>query len=253
MVRLLAALLLLLLTVPSARANKMQSAWDETLHLEFIDEISPGDSTPPPNRLCRKSDEHAGGSKSNTQTIRALLGPTLKSVSVLKVGQFDTYDRFSLAREAITDALQKSPKTLYSYEPWANAVKPEFIARLNYSDRKKGELEMTYGYLCFQDKSGKHWWTRFTMPQELNLTQVKGLLGFEAGHGYYIERSDSHRIWLRVAESKSMVHDLEALMGKSVVAEGELRTVPMNVTMNVPSGADYLLYGFTFRSAETNR
>jgi len=231
----------------------MPSAWDETLHLEFINEISPTDSAPAvSNRLCRSNDRQGGDSKANTQTIRALLGPTLKSISVLKVGNFETHDRFSLAQQAIADALQKSPKTLYRYEPWANAVKPDFIARLNYADGKTGELAMTYGYLCFQDKSGTHWWTRFTMPQELNLTQVKGLLGFESPHGYYIERPDDHRIWLQVAEAKGLVHDLQELTGKSVVAEGELRTVPKNVTMNIPSGADYLLYGFTVRNAETN-
>jgi len=253
MVRLLTALLLLLLTCSIAKANKMLSVWDEANHLEFLNEIALANSAPQNSTiLCPTSDQQGGESKSNSQTIRAVLGPSLKSISVLKVGNFETRDRFSLAQQAISDALQKSPKTLYRHQPWANAVKPDFVARLNYSGGKTGDLFMTYGYLCFQDESGTHWWTRFTMPQEQNLAQVRGLLGFESPHGYYIERMDDHRIWLQVTEAKGLVRDLQTLLGKSVVAEGELRTVPKHVTMNIPSGADYMPYGFTVRKADSN-
>ncbi len=89
----------------------MQTVWDETLHLEFINEISPtGSTTQASSCLCRPGDNRGGESKINTQTIRALLGPTLKSISLLEVGQFETHERFGLARDAISDALQKSPK-----------------------------------------------------------------------------------------------------------------------------------------------
>jgi hypothetical protein len=251
--RLLATLFLFFLVFSGAKANKMQTIWDETLNLEFINEMSLANSAPPlSNRLCQTSDQ-SGDLKTNTKTIRALLSPALKSISILEVGQFETHERFSLAHEAIADALQKSPKTLYRYEPWANAVKPEFVARLNYSDGKCGQFSMAYGYVCFQDESGLHWWTRFTVPNELNLTQVKGSLGFEPGHGYYVARPDGHRVWLQVTEAKVLVHDLQTLMGKSVIAEGEVRTVPMNVTMAIPSGSDYLLYGFSIRNAEPDR
>jgi hypothetical protein len=104
---------------------------------------------------------------------------------------------------------------------------------------------MTYGYICFQDHEGKHWWARLTSPGDLNLKRIHGVIGFESGHGFFIDEHNDHRIWLQMTESKLLVRDLQGLVNKSAIVTGELRRVPKNVTTSIPSGADYFVYGFS--------
>jgi hypothetical protein len=149
--------------------------FDAINKVQFTNELETGKSIKLPiNRLCDTRDEEGGVSVENKKTIRELLGPDLKSIAVVHATQFETRALFNTAQQAVAEVLQKSPRTLYRYSPWANAVTPDFICRLNWADGKTGELAMTYGYVCFQDHSGKHWWTRFTMPSELNPTTEKG-------------------------------------------------------------------------------
>jgi hypothetical protein len=226
---------------------------DEATGVIFVDETKQQQATfANQNSLVRLSDtkdSKGGESAANTKTIRQILGPDLQSITVIYVAPVETCERFSLARDAFSDALQKSPTTIYRYEPWANAVHPEFIGRINYSDGKTGDLALSYGYLCFQDHQGKHWWARFTMPSDLNLEKIDGVLGFEAGNGYFLEKAGGHRIWLRPSENKLLVRQLQELLNKPVVVTGELRRIPKNVVTSIPSGADYFAYGFTIAPA----
>jgi hypothetical protein len=229
---------------PDALMN--QKVWDESINVDFINQLAPRPSIlPSTNRLCATTDSQGGVSEPNTKTIREFLGPELKSIDILQVTNFETHDLFYVARQAVSNALQKSPKTVFRYEPWANAVNPDYVGRLNYSDGKTGEILATDGYICFQDHEGKHWWARFTSPEDLNLRTIHGVVGFESGRGYFIDEKSDHRIWLQMTENKLLVRDLQGLMNKSATVTGELRRVPKNVTTSIPAGADYFVYGFT--------
>jgi hypothetical protein len=135
--------------------------------VEFIDKLK---STPPEplNGLCSNAKSGSGEVKQNAGTIREFLGPNLKRITVLWAEPVETHALFFLAQQAISEALEKSPKNLYSYQPWANKVSPQFIARLEYANDKSGDLQLANGYVCFEDESGTHWWTRFTIPSDLN-------------------------------------------------------------------------------------
>jgi hypothetical protein len=136
--------------------------------VEYVNALAEQPAAVTTNALCRGASYEGGVSRSNTKTIRECVGPNLRKVVILWVKNFETHDLFGLAKQAINSAFEKSPKSIYAYQPWANAVSPEFIARLEYANGKTGELEMAYGYICFQDESGKHWWTRYTDPSDLN-------------------------------------------------------------------------------------
>ena len=127
----------------------------------------------PANRLCATKDSEPGVSVGNTINVRDFLGLKLKSIAITQMTNFESHEKFELAKGTIVELLQKSPKTRYRYEPWANAVHADFIAQINYSDGKTGELRCTYGYLCIQDHDGKHWWMRMTAPEDLNPTPVE--------------------------------------------------------------------------------
>ena len=162
--------------VPPVEATPEKVMQDNSppLQVKFVDNLK---STPPQslNGLCRNAKSSGSGEvKQNGGTIREFLGPNLKNITVLWAEQVETHDLFPLAQRAISEALEKSPNRLYSYEPWANKVSPQFIARLEYANGKNGDLQLANGYACFEDQSGKHWWTRFTDPSDLNPKELKG-------------------------------------------------------------------------------
>jgi hypothetical protein len=225
--------------------SAMPSIVDENTQVEFIDALK---SMPPQQRrgLCGDAKYLGGEAKGNAGTIKEALGAPLKHIEVLWTAPFETRLRFQTAVDAIADALQTSPKQLYRYQPWANQVLPEFIARLQYADGKTGEFEMAYGYVCFQDAHGIHWWTRFTDPSDINLTQVRGKLQFDKG--YQVSTGGAGQIWLKTAEDKELLKKLQTLTGKNVIAKGQLRKVPKNVTTSMPRGASYLKDGFTIEA-----
>ncbi|HEY9756737.1 MAG TPA: hypothetical protein V6C97_16330 [Oculatellaceae cyanobacterium] len=214
--------------------------------VKFVNELKldTGNQPEPQNRLCTATASEGGVSISNQKTLREFLGPNLESIAIQRVTNFETHDKFSLAKEAIEEALQKSPKTLYRYEPWANAVHADFVARLNYSRGRSGALKMTYGYICLQDENGKHWWARFTSLTDLNLTQKTGVLKFESPNGYSITDNNGHRIWLQMSEDKILVRRLDSLLSKQITVSGELMQRPERTHGNFPPGADYFANGF---------
>lgn len=248
------------------------SLFDDVANVQFRNELTGSNTNSykrPTNSLSSTTDSEGGKSTDNLRTIREILGPNLESIDIIYVTSFETRALFQLAQSAVSDALQKSPRTLYRYSPWANAVAPDFVCKLHWKDGKTGELAMTYGYICFQDHDGTHWWSRFTMPSELNLASVRGTLGFQPGRGYYIDGHvmppmgrpiapeanggkvpPSHHIWLQVGEDKVLVQALEKLVNKPVSAVGELKKQSQHVTGSVPSGENYLAQGFKLAVAK---
>lgn len=227
--------------------REMMTAHEDTKFINAIPQKSDGREIEmqPKNRICDSPDSQGGVTQTNDQTIRQLLGPKLESITIKQVTNFETHDKFSLARETIEDIMQKSPKCLYRYEPWSNAIQADFVAQLNYENGKTGELRCTPGYVCFQDAQGTHWWARFTMPGELNLQSRTGVLSFVSPHGYCLTEPNEHRIWLRVAEDKVFIKKLELMNSKKVTVTGEIRRQSKNSTSAVPGGEDYFAYGFT--------
>ncbi|HEY9685174.1 MAG TPA: hypothetical protein V6C86_26610 [Oculatellaceae cyanobacterium] len=233
--------------ITTAAPSKAAPSTSEKLpSMKFVNELKLDtvNQLEPKNRLCAATDSEGGVIISNQKTLREFLGPSLESIAIQLVTNFETHDKFSLAKEAIEEALQKSPKILYRYEPWANAVHADFIARLNYSHGRSGELRLTYGYICLQDENGKHWWARFTSPTDLNLTQRTGVLRFESPHGYSITENNGHRIWLQMSEDKILVRRLDSLLSKEITVSGELIQRTEGTQGNFPPGADYFANGF---------
>ena len=75
---------------------------------------------------------------------------------------------------------------------------------------------------------------------------VRGILRFEAGHGYFITvKSDEKperetRIWLLFGEDKVTARQLEPLVSKQVLAQGNLEQMPEEVHASVPPNGMYL-------------
>jgi hypothetical protein len=86
--------------------------------------------------------------------------------------------------------------------------------------------------------------------------EVKGTLHFESSRGYFIsvkpadKPGQEMRVWLRPAEDKALVRKLERLVGKEVVASGNLAQMPENVQASVPPLGVYLRHGFEIEHAE---
>jgi hypothetical protein len=85
--------------------------------------------------------------------------------------------------------------------------------------------------------------------------EVRGTLHFEAGRGYFIsvksgdKAEPESRVWLRVAEDKALVRQLQGLAEKEVVAKGNLGQMPENVHASVPPLGIYLHLGFEIEQA----
>jgi hypothetical protein len=197
--------------------------------VEYVDALSkPQVRTIRTNTLCRGASYEGGVSKSNTKTIRECIGPNLRKVVVLSVQNFETHDLFGLAKQAIDDALDKSPKTIYAYTPWANAVSPMFVARLEYANGKTGELEMAYGYMCFQDENGKHWWTRFASAIDLNAPATLD----QSHRSLQAEIKVSKRIF-KAAESKQFCVYFKLFNGMGQVQNPEIGASKLIVNKKV--------------------
>jgi hypothetical protein len=76
--------------------------------------------------------------------------------------------------------------------------------------------------------------------------EVKGVLRFESGRGYFIavksaDRADpENRVWLWISENKTLVRRLEQLTDKTVVAKGNLEQMPATTKASVPALDMYL-------------
>jgi len=85
--------------------------------------------------------------------------------------------------------------------------------------------------------------------------EVRGTLRFENGRGYFIavkpagKVKEEMRVWLRAAEDKVLVRQLQGLSGKEVIAKGELAQMPANVRASVPPLGVYLRHGFAIEQA----
>ena len=85
--------------------------------------------------------------------------------------------------------------------------------------------------------------------------EVRGTLRFENGRGYFIavkpadKAKEEMRVWLRAAEDKVLVRQLQGLSGKEVIAKGELVQMPANVRASVPPLGVYLRHGFAIEQA----
>jgi hypothetical protein len=85
--------------------------------------------------------------------------------------------------------------------------------------------------------------------------EVTGTLHFESGRGYFVSVTPTDkavhptRVWLRAAEDKALVRQLQGLDGKEVVAKGNLGQMPQDVGANVPPLGIYLQHGFTIERA----
>ena len=85
--------------------------------------------------------------------------------------------------------------------------------------------------------------------------EVRGTLHFENGRGYFIavkpagKAKEEMSVWLRAAEDKALVRQLQGLSGKEVIAKGELVQMPANVRASVPPLGIYLRHGFTIEQA----
>ena len=86
--------------------------------------------------------------------------------------------------------------------------------------------------------------------------EVRGTLYFENGHGYFVtvkpadKAEQELRVWLRAAEDKALVRQMQELTGKEVIAKGKLAQMPENVGANVPPLGIYLRHGFTIEGGE---
>lgn len=145
--------------------------------IEFIDEITtkPQHESIASNRLCSTKDVEGGVSKENKVSVRNFLGPKLKSITITEVRSTigETHDKFGAAKGHLIDLFAKSPRSIFRYEPWANAIQADIVGRINYLDGKSGEFRCADGYLCLQDHDGKHWWMRMTSPSDLNQVPVE--------------------------------------------------------------------------------
>jgi hypothetical protein len=85
--------------------------------------------------------------------------------------------------------------------------------------------------------------------------EVRGTLRFESGRGYFIavkpadKAEQEMRVWLRAAEDKVLVRQLEGLSGKEVTAKGKLAQMPATVRASVPPLGLYLRHGFAIERA----
>ena len=85
--------------------------------------------------------------------------------------------------------------------------------------------------------------------------EVRGILHFEDGHGYFVSVTPNDkparetRVWLRAAEDKALVRQMQGLDGKEVVAKGNLGQMASDVHANVPPLGIYLQHGFTIEGA----
>jgi hypothetical protein len=79
---------------------------------------------------------------------------------------------------------------------------------------------------------------------------VRGTLHFESGRGYFLsvrpvdKARRETRVWLRAAEDKALVRELEGLKGTEVIATGDLAQMPRDVGASVPPMGMYLQHGF---------
>lgn len=227
-----------------AKAVEVKSEFDAVNQVEFVNELKKPAVRAHDDNLCGGAKSVGGEMTQNSKSLRECLGKDLKRITIEWVAPAETRDLFNLGVHCISDALQKSPKTLYGYQPWANKVAPEFVGHLHYASGKVGALEVAYGYIAFQDANGKYWWSRFTSPDDLNLTHIVGTLRFQAGC-YIIRCANGKVVWLQISENKILARQMENLAGKTVEAVGELRRMPENVTGSIPKGVMYLANGFT--------
>jgi hypothetical protein len=88
--------------------------------------------------------------------------------------------------------------------------------------------------------------------------EVRGTLQFQQGRGYFIgfksegASQREHRVWLRISEDKVLVRRLDGLMGKEVVAKGNLEQMPEDVQASVPPHGLYLQH-FEIEAAEAKK
>ena len=101
-------------------------------------------------------------------TIEDFLGPELQCVVITWCRDSGTQDLASMAETMVRDALTRSPRVFYGHLPWANAVRADVVGFLEFSEGARGDIALTEGYLCVQDKDGHYWWTRYTSPSDLN-------------------------------------------------------------------------------------
>jgi hypothetical protein len=118
---------------------------------------------PPPNLdrsgLCRDAPRAPAREVRTDKTIAELLGPEAQSIKVLYYDK-KRWDKFEEVKSVLNTLLAAKPKTIFSYEPWAQSVRPSIVATIEYKE-KKGALQIGSSgtFLCFQDQTGAYWWT----------------------------------------------------------------------------------------------
>jgi hypothetical protein len=124
---------------------------------------------PPPDLdrsgLCRDAPRAPARDVRTDKTIAELLGPEAQSIKVLYYDK-KHWDKFEEVKSVLNALLAAKPRTIFSYEPWAQSVRPSIVATIEYKDKKKGALQVggSGTYLCFQDHTGAYWWTLLPAP-----------------------------------------------------------------------------------------
>jgi len=120
-------------------------------------------------------------------------------------------------------------------------------AKLQAVQKQKAELRQQEQDLLKQEQDLQ---TRLTQLRAKEAGAIKaevtGILRFENGMGAFIsvrytyEPDRENRVYLRYTEDKVSAKNVDALMGKRVVARGALRQLPEGVRTSVPPHAMYM-------------
>lgn len=91
-------------------------------------------------------------------SIAELMGAPIDVVKIRRYGT--AWKNPDDVRNLITKLLKTQATEISGYEPWAEAVFPDIIATVQFSDHTEGTLEVSGVHVCFSNHSRSALWLR---------------------------------------------------------------------------------------------
>ena len=162
-------------TMTNSKLNNNDLMQDKNI-IEFINENEKVESKSLCCRLCAESNNDKADYRNTEKTVIEVLNVPIAKIRIQYYSvQWQNFDE---VKAVVNKILQSKPKTLYSYEPWAEGVTITIKSNIEFKNGKVGKLIVGsigfYGlakeisdknllttHICFQDDQGHYYWARF--------------------------------------------------------------------------------------------